>query len=248
MKDTFTCQHCLSVFTPKDSHTQRPHLFCSRQCKSLNFSKTHPRKTDKEYYEKRFSIPSNREKKRESDRKYSEKNRETLRVKAIEYYHNNKLLVSAKQRDYAERNKEKRKAYCLENKDRIRDNHAKWSSKKRKEDAMYRLHDNLTSLIGMSLRKGKNGKRTSEVLGYTMAALRKRLESKFKDGMTWDNYGQWHLDHIVPLRAFNITTVDDIDFKKAWALTNLQPLWGHDNLVKSGKIARPFQPSLAIVA
>ena len=51
---------------------------------------------------------------------------------------------------------------------------------------------------------------------------------------------------IIPKSAFNFETAEDADFKKCWALENLQPLWAKDNLRKSNKIHKPFQPSLAI--
>ena len=51
--------------------------------------------------------------------------------------------------------------------------------------------------------------------------------------MNWDNYGQWYIDHIIPKAAFNITSPYCDDFKKCWALDNLQPLWAENNIKKS---------------
>ena len=168
--------------------------------------------------------------------------------KSRKWFRDNHARAIKQQQEYNENNREKRMAYYFANKERINKNHVKWCLKQRKENPIYRLHDNLTSSIGRSLRTGKNGKRTEEILGYSISALKKRLEKQFTSGMSWVNYGQWHVDHIVPLCAFNITTVGDLDFKRAWALSNLQPLWKHDNLVKNGKVERPFQPALALMA
>lgn len=78
------------------------------------------------------------------------------------------------------------------------------------------------------------------VLGYTQDELRLHLEKQFKPGMTWDNYGRgpddWQIDHILPLSKFPALSADDDNFKKVWALSNLQPLWKRDNLHKSDKI------------
>lgn len=55
--------------------------------------------------------------------------------------------------------------------------------------------------------------------------------------MSWENYGRdgWHIDHRVPLAAFKFNTPDDPDFKVAWALTNLQPMWATDNFSKGAR-------------
>jgi 5-methylcytosine-specific restriction endonuclease McrA len=65
--------------------------------------------------------------------------------------------------------------------------------------------------------------------------------------MTWENYGsEWHLDHKIPLSVHNFTKPEHSDFKKAWSLKNLQPLWAEDNLKKNAKLNKPFQPSLLL--
>lgn len=94
--------------------------------------------------------------------------------------------------------------------------------------------------------KGKKGGQSWEsMVDYTTKDLMKHLEKLFKPGMTWDNYGsKWHIDHKIPVSAFNFTTPEHSDFKKCWALSNLQPLWKIDNLKKSNKLSKHFQPSL----
>ena len=242
---TYTCKNCGTIFVPPD-HPERPRIYCSTECRYIYERAHSTRKTDKEYYDKHFSIPGNREKKREMDRKYQAKNKEKLRVKAKKYYLANKSEIIKKQQKYASVNKEKKKAYDLANKATIRKNHAKWCAKQRKENPAYRLHDNITSQLGHVLSTGKGGRRTSEILGYSMDDLKKRLESKFTAGMTWDNYGEWHIDHIVPVSVHNFKTSDDIDFKKCWALKNLQPLWASENILKRAKLSKSFQPSLLL--
>jgi hypothetical protein len=106
------------------------------------------------------------------------------------------------------------------------------------------LHNAIRSKIHRQLINGKGGKKTFELLGYTPEQLKRNLEKKFLPGMSWDNYGKWHIDHIIPRAAFNITSFNDIDFKRCWALSNLQPLWAMDNYTKRDKIVRPFQRSI----
>ena len=93
---------------------------------------------------------------------------------------------------------------------------------------------NLTSRL-KNRNSNKNRKSTFDILEYTVDELRSHLESKFTEGMTWDNYGKWHIDHIRPDSWFNYSSTNDIEFKKSWALGNLQPLWAEDNLRKSNK-------------
>lgn len=73
-------------------------------------------------------------------------------------------------------------------------------------------------------------------LGYSMDELRSSIESKFKPGMNWDNYGQWHIDHVVPDSYFTYDKMSDVGFKLAWSLDNLQPLWAIDNQRKYNKL------------
>ena len=73
------------------------------------------------------------------------------------------------------------------------------------------------------------------MLDYSVDDLKLHLESLFQPGMSWDNYGEWHIDHIVPDSWFEYNSYQDSSFKECWALANLQPLWAKDNLKKSNK-------------
>lgn len=81
----------------------------------------------------------------------------------------------------------------------------------------------------------RNIKNTSAVgdLGCSIDFCRKYLESKFQPGMDWNNYGEWHIDHVVPLNSFNLNNPEEA--RKACHYTNLQPLWAFDNLSKGAK-------------
>jgi hypothetical protein len=80
----------------------------------------------------------------------------------------------------------------------------------------------------------------SEYTDYTIGELRQHIENQFKPGMTWDNYGDWHVDHIIPIMTFSYKTVNDPGFKQCWSLSNLQPLWAEDNQSKHIKIEAPL--------
>ena len=81
-----------------------------------------------------------------------------------------------------------------------------------------------------------------------MSDLKSHIESQFHNGMSWENYGRkgWHIEHIIPMKAFNFISKDDIDFKRCWALKNIQPIWAKENHRKSASIEGHFQPSLLL--
>ena len=111
-----------------------------------------------------------------------------------------------------------------------------------------RLSRAMAHRIRFSLAGGKGRKQWENLVGFGLDSLRKHLESHFKDGMTWENYGSWHIDHKIPITAFNYQGPGDIDFKRCWSLKNLQPMWAVENIRKGNHMDIPFQPSLSISA
>jgi hypothetical protein len=101
------------------------------------------------------------------------------------------------------------------------------------------IHGNLHSRMSRSVRwclgTGKSGKRWPDLVGYTVEQLKQHLERQFLKGMTWENRGKWHIDHIVPVSHFTFDHSSDPAFRAAWALTNLRPLWAKENQQKSDK-------------
>jgi hypothetical protein len=114
--------------------------------------------------------------------------------------------------------------------------------------ARRRLCKNISSAVSRSITKGvKKSRRWESLVGWTIYDFKKRMQRLLKTGMTWNNYGQaWHVDHIIPVSAFNFKVPEDADFRRCWALTNLQPLWKLDNLKKNARLERPFQPMLGL--
>lgn len=81
------------------------------------------------------------------------------------------------------------------------------------------------------------------LLGCSIPELRAHLERQFSPGMSWANYGKWHIDHIQPLASFDLS--DDANLRAACHFTNLQPLWARDNLSKGSKSPDEWQRSAA---
>jgi len=100
-------------------------------------------------------------------------------------------------------------------------------------DPSFRLRKAMSVAIRSSLRDEKAGRTWESLVGYTVDDLRAHLEGRFVAGMTWENYGEWHIDHIIPQSAFSFSSPSDPQFAKCWALANLQPLWGPENIRKS---------------
>jgi hypothetical protein len=96
---------------------------------------------------------------------------------------------------------------------------------------MFRMTVIIRSLIYRAL-KGSKSRRSNEILGCSTEEFLQHLESKFTEGMSWENQGKWHVDHIIPISSA-ITTEE---LEKLSHYSNLQPLWAKDNLEKSDKI------------
>jgi len=109
---------------------------------------------------------------------------------------------------------------------------------RRHTDPTYRLKYLIKSAIWKSLRSGngKGRRKWESLVGFTVEELKAHLESKFELGMSWDNAGEWHIDHIMPVSRFNFESPDDMDFKLCWALDNLQPMWGWENMSKGNRV------------
>ena len=143
-------------------------------------------------------------------KKYREANREKLRAYRNKRYYEN----SKEYRIYAN-------AYC---------------KKQYENNINYRITRILRSRIFEAIKEGKGKKNNGfyELLGTDIFTCRKHLEKQFKSGMSWDNHGKWHIDHIRPLALFDLTKKKE-QFK-AFNYKNLQPLWAQENLIKSKKV------------
>lgn len=72
-----------------------------------------------------------------------------------------------------------------------------------------------------------------ELIGCSVEKLMEHLEKQFTEGMTWGNYGRWHVDHIKPCAMFDFSKPEHQ--QECFHYSNLQPLWAKDNLKKSDK-------------
>lgn len=102
------------------------------------------------------------------------------------------------------------------------------------KDSIIYIRESMSSLIRKSITsRGFTKKtRTYEILGCSYEFIREHISKQFKEGMSWDNHGEWHIDHIIPSCSGN--TYDKIILLNHY--TNFQPLWSFENFSKSGNI------------
>jgi hypothetical protein len=183
---------------------------------------------NEQVFEKNIKKSSERLKKR-----YASNKQEYLRQQR-EYRVKNADAIRERRRRYRQRNAAKIKVakqiYAANNKDKI----AKALANRRANNPIVRMANSMRRSIRRYLDAGQKGEMSSfEIIGCSKDDLRKHLESKFRDGMTWQNYGKhWHIDHIVPL----ISAKSSDEVKRLCHWTNLQPLEALENLLKSDKM------------
>ena len=135
-----------------------------------------------------------------------------------------------------DRRKDRRKEYMAEYNARSESKQKRSARQRREwvENPQYRLGLLLRSRLWYALKGGRKDISAVTLLGCSIEEAVNHIEGQFKNGMTWDNHGEWHIDHIIPLSAFNLECAEDI--AKACHHTNLQPLWAAENLSKGARI------------
>lgn len=114
---------------------------------------------------------------------------------------------------------------------------SKYRMDRYRNEPRIRVDNNFSSQVRQSLARGKSFRSWEALVGYTLNQLVQHLESLFENGMTWDNYGEWHVDHRTPRTWFDYERAEDPAFRACWALANLQPKWGHLNMKKGNRFS-----------
>ena len=174
-------------------------------------------------------VLKNKEKINQYQKLWVEKNKEKIKEKAKEYRENNKELIKEKRKEYL-------KEYRKKNREKINKKNREYESKKIKEDLLFKFKKRVRDNVLKSFKRGKNqyqkNAKTESILGCTILEFKVYIKSKFKKGMTFENIGKWHLDHIIPLSKAKT----EQEIIKLNHYTNFQPLWAEENLIKSDKI------------
>jgi len=160
---------------------------------------------------------------------YNERKNEILKYQK-EYYSNNSEKVKKREKERRKNYSEKIKEYELKRKSLRKKYISEYYTKRRQEDILFKISGNIRNRINKFLNK--KSKNTELILGISFDDLKIHLEKQFNNGMSWENYGDWHIDHIIPLSSAK----SEEEIYKLCHYENLQPLWSIDNLKKGNRV------------
>jgi hypothetical protein len=227
--------------------------------KALKRKETNEKKKleDPESYREKIRIKN--QKQSSKYKEYRQKNSDKLKKYRSEHFQKNKeksMMQNMEWRiknwdyDQKQRSKNNRKFREL-NRERIQNHRTskeyrehvnKIDRQRYKEDPEYLLKKRLRSSIRYAVKNyasvGTRKLSALEILGCSLEEFKDYLSSKFKAGMSWDNHGEWHIDHIRPCSSFDLSNPEQQ--RICFHYTNLQPLWALENLRKSDKVL-PWQ-------
>lgn len=168
------------------------------------------------------------ERRKKSAKKYRDAHREQIKARSA-------LRVA---KDPERRMEQCRKASRKSRAEFRQRNGVCYSTARRKVDALFDLAARVRTriLVALSRKRVRKAVRTLDLIGCNADDLKSHIESLFLPGMGWANRSEWHIDHIIPIAAFDISKLNEQ--RKAFHFTNLQPLWKRDNLVKSSKVLK----------
>jgi hypothetical protein len=236
MKICSVCKTKKSIeeFYPDGNRVRADCADCNAKKVSLRYFKDHE-KSKKRQREARAKNPP---KPKELTKEQIEKRRERARDK----YKNNlnykeKILKSVKQY----RNNPKNRSVIVKTQNRLNKHY-------KETNPSYRILQNLRRKMLLALNGERKLDFSLKLIGCSKEDLKTHLESQFKEGMSWENYGRWrvgepmkwHIDHIIPCNTFDFTKEEDQ--RKCFHYTNLQPLWANENLSKGWKYEEDEKP------
>ena len=164
--------------------------------------------------------------------KLCNKNKEVVHFKSTNkssdgYYHTCNECWKPKEWN-KEKERESHRKYAIKNPDKIKEKY-----KRQSKNINRRMRNSMTKRIIQAMQAKKCYK-TVKYIGCDIAYLRKWIEYQFEENMTFDNYGEWHIDHVTPCASYNLDNNDDVFACFNW--TNLRPCWAKDNIIKGDKV------------
>lgn len=173
-------------------------------------------------------------------REYRQRKKDEIKASRRAYFLANKERENATRRelrkknpDYAENDRASSKKWREANKDYFNEYRREYHKKNYTGDSPYRLKMILRCRLRRAIVNNQKAGSAVADLGCSIPELITHLENKFVEGMSWDNWGEWQIDHIKPLAKFDLS--DRQQFVQATHFTNLQPLWRADNQRKGAR-------------
>jgi hypothetical protein len=179
---------------------------------------------------------------------YYDANKEHLCAKTAERNSREEVKQKAKEYEKTSERKDKKSAWhkenWIKNKELLTAKNKQWHNEnmdkvcaRRKEryssDVAFKIKVLLRTRLNLAIKnRSKKGSAVS-LLGCSINEFILYFEEKFKVGMDWSNWGEWHIDHIIPLALFDLGSIEQL--QKACHYSNLQPLWAVENLGKGAR-------------
>lgn len=178
----------------------------------------------------------NYEKNKQRIDEWKKNNRERMLKTQKEYY---KTISENKDNEQYKKMLQATKKWYNNNREKARTTRREYTNYKLKSDPQFKLDNYFSRNIRdalKSINSSKANRSWENLVGYNAQQLKEHLEKQFKPEMNWENHGTyWHIDHITPKSWFKYDSAEHPDFKKCWALENLQPLEAKTNILKSNK-------------
>lgn len=203
---------------------------CSKCCKEKPVEEFYVKKDSKDGY-RPDCIDCVKEHKKKYNGRYKDR--------VSKWYYENKETTIQRSKEWKENNPERNRELNKQSDKRRRPLISKYRRERYHSDNLFRLKDGIAKLIGNSFRKKGYSKKskTNEILGIDYNGFMKHIESQFIDGMSWDNRGEWELDHIIPVSLGK----GEEEIIRLNHYSNFRPLWRKDNLLKSNNILEEYK-------
>jgi hypothetical protein len=166
---------------------------------------------------------------------YYSKNAEKEKIRRAKWVENNRDRVLEQSKEWYQNNKERKikttKKWVINNKEKFLKNQRDYKRNRQKTDPIYKLAGKIRSRMYLAFKKKrwhKNGS-NEKMLGIDYESAKLYIESLFKKNMSWDNHGEWHIDHIIPLASAD----SEAELIALSYYKNLQPLWATENKSKN---------------
>lgn len=251
---------CKKEFIPKYNNQKCCSYLCSKQTqkeyrefnkeKLIKYNKEYCQTHKKESHEyKKIYNKNHKIKNLEYQRKYylehkvelKEKYKKYRKLYSKKYYNLYKEEISKRKKKYYDLHKEQfrelSKKYYQEHKEYIKKRnkiyHTRYCNNRRKNDVNFKVLCYLRTRMCEVLKGNYKSNTTLKLLGCSLEILKHHLESNFKSGMNWQNYGTWHIDHIKSCCNFSLSNPKEQ--KKCFNYRNLRPLWAVENLSRTKK-------------